>query len=96
MDIRFEAILYSKLGNENYDVVIPNVHAGRIWPEGRRFLTPGSECWLTRVCASIRSKKERIYTLLVHHKRSGGDVSPNFPLDSTLVSNIVLLPYKMR
>ena len=32
MELRFDAILPSKLGNENSDV-------GRIWPAGRRFPT---------------------------------------------------------
>jgi len=36
-ELRFDVILYSKLGNENSDAVHTNVHAGSIWPVGRRF-----------------------------------------------------------
>ena len=35
MEIPFDAILYSKLGNEISDAS-HNVHPGRIWPTGRR------------------------------------------------------------
>jgi len=40
MDLRCDAILYSKLGNENSDADHIKFHAGRIWPSGRRFPTP--------------------------------------------------------
>jgi len=40
MDLRIDAILCSKLGKEIFDTGISNVHAGCIWPAGRRFPTP--------------------------------------------------------
>jgi len=40
MELGFDAILYSKLGNGNSDAAVSNVHAGRIWPPGRRFPAP--------------------------------------------------------
>jgi len=37
MQLRLDAILCSKLGNENSYAGHVKVHAGRIWPAGRRF-----------------------------------------------------------
>ena len=41
MELRFDAILYSKLRNENSNSGRSKFHAGRIWPADRRLPTPG-------------------------------------------------------
>jgi len=41
MELRFDAMLYSNLVTKSMMRAISNVHAGRIWPEGRRFSTTG-------------------------------------------------------
>jgi len=50
MELRFDAMMYSNLGMEILMRVMPNVHAGRIWPAGRRFLTPALK---NRVCNRV-------------------------------------------
>jgi len=42
VELRFDTMLYSNMCNKNSDAghITFNVHAGRIWPVGRRFPTP--------------------------------------------------------
>jgi len=41
MEVRFDEILDSNLVTKILMLTISNVHAGGIWPAGRRFPTPG-------------------------------------------------------